>query len=279
MGIAFSQSAANGLVFLDGALVKRMQPGFMARNGIFSVFLAERGIAGTKNTFEGEYGFLELYKRGEVFPEKITENLGKVYDTANVDIKPFCGGRYIHGPAELGISLSKKNNLKPEEIAEITIYLPSMPHTYVGRAYDPNLGNPQVMAQFCAVYAGAAGIVRGDLFLGEFEEKVIKDPVIAELAGKSKALVDETVKEPTAKTPVTMEIKTKDGKVFKETVQYLKGHPKNFLSKEEIIAKFNKCVDYSATKIPEKNISEIVNLVEKLEELSDVGKLPGLLTK
>jgi 2-methylcitrate dehydratase PrpD len=279
MGIAFSQTGGNAQVLLDGAIVKRMQPAFMAKAGIFSVLLAQKGIEGTKNTLEGKYGFLELYKRGEVFPEKIVKDLGNVFETVNVDVKPFPGGRYIHGSAELGISLSLKNNLKPDQIQEINIYLPIMSHTYVGRPYDPNLGNPQVMAQFCAAYAGVAGIVRGDLFIGEFEEEVIKDPVIAELAGKTKVLVDESVKEPTAKTPVTMEIKTRDGKIFKEKVKYLKGNPNNFMSKDEFIAKFKKCIDFSATEIPEANISEVLNLTDKLEELADVSNIPQLLTK
>ncbi|MEW6672554.1 MAG: MmgE/PrpD family protein [Thermodesulfobacteriota bacterium] len=279
MGIAYSQTAANAQVLLDGALVKRMQPAFMAKNGIFSVLLAERGIEGPKNILQGKFGFLELYKRGEVFPEKITENLGKVYETANVDIKPFPGGRYIHGPAELGIALATQHDLKPEQIAEVTIYLPQMAYNYVGRPYDPTLGNPQVMAQFCAVYAGVAGIVRREFFIGEMEETVIKDPVIAGLAKKTKVLVDEAVKSPTAKTPVTMEIRTRDGKVFKEKVQYLKGHPKNFLTKEEIIAKFRKCVDLSAVKIPGANLKKIVSLTDKLEKVADVSVIPGLLTK
>ena len=205
--------------------------------------------------------------------------MGNVFETVNVDVKPFPGGRYIHGPAELGISLSREYNLKPDQIEEVIIYLPIMPYNYVGRPYDPNLGNPQVMAQFCAVYAAVAGIVRGDLFIGEFDEKVIKDPVIAGLAAKTKVLVDESIKEPTAKTPVTMEIKTTDGRVLKEKVQYLKGNPKNFMSKEEFISKFKKCESLSAVKISEANISEIQNLIENLEKLSDVSIIPGLLTR
>ena len=78
----------------------------------------------------------------------------------------------------------------------MTIFLPKTAFDYVGRPYDPDRGNPQVMAQFCATYAAAAGIVRKDLFVGEFEEKVIRDPVIGDLARKTKVVVDETVKEP-----------------------------------------------------------------------------------
>ncbi len=101
MGIAFSQSAGNLQAVLDGALVKRMQPGFMARNGIFSVILAERGISGPEATMEGKYGFLELYKRGEIDRERITKDLGKVYEGGNVSAKPYPSGRFTHGPAEM----------------------------------------------------------------------------------------------------------------------------------------------------------------------------------
>ncbi len=57
MGIAFSQAAGNLQAVVDGALVKRMQPGFMVRSGIFSVLLAERGISGPAGTMEGKYGY------------------------------------------------------------------------------------------------------------------------------------------------------------------------------------------------------------------------------
>ena len=279
MGIALSHTSGNAQVLLDGALVKRMQPGFMGRDGIFSVLLAERGMKGPENVLLGKYGFLELYKRGEIYPDRILKDLGQLFEVVNLSAKPYPGGRFIHGPAELGIEISKKENLTPDQISELTIYLPKTAYDYVGRPYDPDKGNPQVMAQFCAAYACAAGIVRRDLFVGEFDEKVIKDPVIGGLARKAKILVDETVKDPTATTPVNLEIKTKDGRVFSGKVQYLKGHPKNFLSKEEFHAKFKKCLDLSPSKIPGENLAKMIDLVDRLETVPDVGEIPKLLTR
>ena len=279
MGIAFSQTASNVQVVADGALVKRMQPPLMGRDGIFSVLLAERGIKGPENAFDGKFGFLELYKRGEVNRDRIVKDLGKMFEVSNVSVKPYPGGRFIHGPAEIGIKLAKDNRLKPDQISEVIVSLPKMAYDYVGRPYNPDLGNLQVMAQFSAAYAAAAGIVRGDLFIGEFQEKVIKDPAIAELARKVKMVVDETVKDPTATTPVGLEIKTKDGRVLSDRIEYIKGHPKNFLSKEEFIAKFRKCVEFSSSKIPGENLEKVVDLVDKLENVSDVSVIPKLLVK
>jgi 2-methylcitrate dehydratase PrpD len=226
---------------------------------------------------EGRYGFLELYKRGELFPEKITKDLGVIYEVVNVGVKPYPGGRFIHGPAELGIQMAKEHHLTADEISDFTIYLPQMAYDYVGKPYDPDLGNPQVMAQFCAAYAAAAGIVRGDLFIGEFEESVIKDPIIGGLARKAKVKVDETVKDPTATTPVGLEIKTHDGRVLKESVKYIKGHPKKFLSRDEFIQKFRKCVNFSPVKIPDENLEKVIELVDNLEDLSDVSEIPRLM--
>jgi 2-methylcitrate dehydratase PrpD len=279
LGIALSQTAGNAQVLLDGALVKRMQPGFAARNGIFSVLLAERGMKGPENAIEGQYGFLELYKRGEISRDRITNDIGKVYETVNLSVKPFPGGRYIHGPAELSIALARQHNLTADDVTEMVVYFPKTAYDYVGRPYNPDLGNPQVMAQFCAAYAAAAGLVRRDLFIGEFEEVVIKDPTIAELAHKTKVEIDNTVKDATATTPVTLKITTKDGNVFSDSVEYLKGHPKNFLSKEEFLAKFRKCVDFSGTEIPKQSLSKVIDLIERLEDVTDVGEIPRLMVK
>jgi aconitate decarboxylase len=278
MGIALSQTAGNAQVLLDGALVKRMQPGFMARDGIFSVLLAEKGMKGPENVLAGKFGFMELYRRGDIYPDRILKDLGTYFEVSNVSAKLYPGGRFIHGPAEIAIEISKKENLTADRIAEMTIFLPKTAFDYVGRPYDPDRGNPQVMAQFCATYAAAAGIVRKDLFVGEFEEKVIRDPVIGNLARKTRVVVDETVKEPMATTPVSLEIKTKDGRILSGKVQYIKGHPKNFLSREEFLAKFRKCIDLSPSKVSEENISKMVDLIDGLEKVSDAGEIPKLLT-
>ncbi len=181
------------------------------------------------------------------------------------------------GPRRWRIEMAKEHNLIPEQISEITIYLNKKANEYVGRPYDPDRGNPQVMAQFCAAYAVAAGIVRRDLFIGEFEEEVVKDRTIAELARKVQIIVDESFEDPATKTTAGLVIKTKDGRTLSKTVQYPKGDPNNFLSKEEFIAKFRKCLDYSSPKIREENIEKVIDLIGRLEDIPDAGSIPKLL--
>ena len=279
MGIALSQCGGNAQVLQDGALVKRLQPGLMGRAGILSVLLAESGIQGPTNVLEGKFGFLELYKRGEVYPERIVKDLGAVYEMSNVSVKPYIGGRFIHGPAQLGAELAEEYSLTVDQVAEMNISLPKTAYDYVGAPFDLSRGNIQVMVQFNAIYGAAAGFVRKDLFIGELDEKVIRDPVINELITKIKIGVDESVKDPTATTPVTLEIKTKDGQSYKKRVDHLKGHPKNFLTEEEFLAKFRKCVEYGKNKPAAKNVEKIIDLVMSLEKVPDVDIIPELLVE
>lgn len=65
IGVAYSQCAGNRQCIVDRALVKRMQPAFGARGAILSSLLAQRGITGAKNIFEGQYGLFPVYLRGE----------------------------------------------------------------------------------------------------------------------------------------------------------------------------------------------------------------------
>jgi len=56
-GIAYSQASGNRQCIADGALSKRLQAGFAARDGIIAVQLAKAGLTGASRIFEGVDGF------------------------------------------------------------------------------------------------------------------------------------------------------------------------------------------------------------------------------
>jgi 2-methylcitrate dehydratase PrpD len=42
-----------------------MQPGFAGRGGVMAALLAQRGITGAKNIFEGDFGVFHVYQRDQ----------------------------------------------------------------------------------------------------------------------------------------------------------------------------------------------------------------------
>jgi len=55
-GIKHQQASGNLQGSNDGALTKRMGPGFAARRGILAALVAKRGITEALNCIEGLYG-------------------------------------------------------------------------------------------------------------------------------------------------------------------------------------------------------------------------------
>ena len=77
LGIAYSQAAGTHQVTRDGALTKRMQPGFAAKTALISTALGRAGIRGVRETFEGVDGLFNSYFRGEYAPAVLRDGLGE----------------------------------------------------------------------------------------------------------------------------------------------------------------------------------------------------------
>lgn len=275
LAICLSQAAGSAQVVMDGALVKRMQPAFAGHAGVLSAFLSRAGIKGPLGVFQGKYGFFELYKRGETVPDRLTDGLGESFEIENVSVKLFCGGRYIHGPAEAAIDIATRENLRADDIARMTVFLPKMAYDYVGRPFEPG-ESPQVNAQFSAAYAAAAGVAYRDLFIEQVQEDAILNPEVLDLAQKrTVVLVDQSVADSSATMPVSLQIETRDGRKLFKRLDYLKGHPKRFIGKDEFVTKFRKAVKWSALEIHQENVDRMIELVDRLEDLED----PSVLLK
>ena len=74
-----------------------------------------------------------------------------------------------------------------------------------------------------------------------------------------------------------VDIRVKDGKQYSKTVYYTKGHPKNPMTFEEVVAKFRRCLAFSARPFPEANAERINELVSGLERLDDVSEITRLM--
>ena len=74
--------------------------------------------------------------------------------------------------------------------------------------------------------------------------------------------------------PSKVEVRLKDGKILSRYVEYAKGGPQAPLSGQEMRAKF---VDCARRAIDEAAIQGVVEYVERLETLKDIGDLCALL--
>jgi len=275
MGIAYSQCGGNLQCIKDGGLVKRMQPAFAARAAIISSILAQKGITGATDIFEGQFGFFPSYHRGKYAREVAVKELGKVFEGVNSSIKLYPCCRYTHGSIDATLNIVQENDIKPDNVVEVVAHVTQDAYNIVGKPFELR-ESPQVDAQFSIPYTTSVAIARKNVFIDDFfEEKIKGDTQVLQLAQKVRVVVDQ---EPIGKglTPSVVDIKTKDGKVYSKRVEILRGDPRKPVSVEEIAQKFRRCAAFSAKPISKENIEEMIRTVSNLEAVAEVSSIVSL---
>ena len=276
-GIAYSQTAGNYQAIADAVLTKRMQPGFAAKAGVLSALLAKRGITGAQNSIEGQFGLYNVFLRGIYNAHALTEELGKSFEIANIGFKPYPSCGYTHAPIYATLSLVNENDIEPGNIEEINISVGENAAelcTPLERKRKPG-SIPD--AQFSIPYTVATAAAKRKVEINDFTIESIKDPVVLEIAQK---IVPRITPELTSRgvEPAIVEIKTKDGNRYTRREDYRKGSPQNPMTTEDIVNKFRDCARYGKKRIPEQNIEKVIELVNNLEEVENIGEIIELIS-
>ncbi len=274
LGIVYSQTAGNAQCLVDGGLVKRMQPAFSAKAGVVSAYLARAGITGARDTFEGQYGFFNLYEQGDFDARRAAEDLGTRYEGMGLSMKPYPSCRMTHASIDAALTILREHGPDPSEIEEVAAYVSSMAENMVGRPFSVR-ENPQVDAQFSIPYTVAAALQRGDVRLEDFEEDRVRQAPGDGLIGKVRVVADPAIPERDMNR-ARLVVRYK-GAAIEKTVEHMRGSPENPLTVEECVQKFFKCVDYSGLADARAKAPLIVERVLSLERVEDIGDLMALL--
>lgn len=270
-GLAYSQAAGNVQSVFDGALSKRLQAGLAAKAGVLSAHLAARGVTGPKRFLTGEYGFYNVYERGDWDIQRLTVGIGRTFEVTSLSMKPYPCCRRMHACVDVALELARKHHVKPEDVASIRVQTIKETHlSLVEKAQR----HPRTVvdAQFSIPYVVATAILRGDVGIEHFSEEAIQDPEVTRLAEKVQGDVIQQQPDQ-GEHPARVDITLRDGSVVSGYQPYPKGHPRNPLSREEVFNKFKKCCKHAARPLSPSSIERIPALVEVLEEVRDVAEL------
>jgi 2-methylcitrate dehydratase PrpD len=237
--------------------------GYQAKVGIEAAMMARAGLNGPK-----------LGDDNRLSTRFKTRGLGEEFEVMNVYIKPWPTCRMTHGALEAILELKKEAEITPENVEEVTVS--QLTHgMYIA---DEKVGTDSYYksCQFNLPYIAACAITDGDVTEAQFTKDRIADPAIHELAEKIKVVADEGLDSiyPEECRPTTVEVKTKDGKVYTKRVDYPKGEPRRPLTDEELYAKF---VKWSGPSLSPEKAERIREALFRLEEFEDVSEFMGLL--
>ncbi|WP_019014299.1 MmgE/PrpD family protein [Elioraea tepidiphila] len=241
LGIALSQAAGSLQFLANGAWTKRFQVGWAAMAGLAAAMLAREGFRGAAEAIEGRHGFLRAYAPSPT-PERVLEQLGTVFETMHTAVKPYPSCRYGHAAIDAAIALRAEHGLTANGIESVTVGLPAKGMLLVGAPHEQKIEPKNVVdGQFSGPFVVAAALATGAM--GWDSYRLLDDPAVRALARKVRCVQDPEIE---AEFPANMSgkvtVKTTAGEVSRKVV-VPKGEPDNFLTDQELAAKFHGLVD------------------------------------
>ena len=244
-----------------------------ARNGVFAASLAKEGMTGPSEIFEGEKGFFNQVtgpfdldisafgKKGKNF--KILETYIKYYPSE------------YHSQAGVEAALKLRNKVKIGDIEEVNIETYDACVDIIAGEKEKWSPKTRETADHSLPYCVAVALYDGKVGLDQFSEERIQDSDLQSFLNKIKVKRNkEHNKQYPESFPCLIEIKSKSGEIFSETVSYPKGHPNNPLSDREVEEKFEIL---NEGRVKGDKVKKLFSNIWNLENLKDMKDLSALL--
>ncbi|MFC1908403.1 MmgE/PrpD family protein [Chloroflexota bacterium] len=278
LGIALMQVSGEGYGIREGLNSKGLDNGLQGRAGILAALMAEKGISGSVDPIEGEgFGFYALYHRNLYTPALLTEDLGKVFENVNVSQKPYPCCRFNHSSVSAALFLVNKYDIKPNDVAEVMVHHGPIAHSLFEPIERKRKPRNAIQTQHSLPWAVASAIVHRKVEIEQFTEEAIRDARVLDMAQKVvPKMAPEFAQIPVAE-PAIVEIKTNNGEVYSKRVDIAPGDPKSPMSFDDIVKKFRYCCSYPAKSVSKENQDKVVQMIERLEDVTDVGQIASLL--
>lgn len=276
LGLAYHQCGGAGSGVADGALAKRMGPGLAAKAGLTSALMAEKGITGERDPLEGRTGLFKTYMGGDYDPKILTADLGKRFEGENIGDKPYpcCG--LTHACIDAALALKAKHDIKVGQIKDITVY---GGQSVYGLSQPPEIKKaPRTIidAQFSVPYVVAVALVKGKVTVDDFTDVAIKRPEILKVAGMINTRLEPAMSRHGV-GPGGVTLTMQDGTEYTEEVENCLGSVARPMTFADVTKKFRECAACSIKPLPAAAVDKAIEMVGKLEKLSDATEIIRLL--
>lgn len=272
---AIAASQAAGLRENFGTMMKPFQAGHATESGVVAADLAALGWTGAEQILEAQRGFFHAYG-GTYDPAVIMERLAKpwTFQDPGVSIKPFPSGSLTHpGMTEL-LRLIRANSIHAADVQQVEVGTNhNMLNTLIH--HRPTTG---LQAKFSMEFCMAILLVDGKADQTRFTDAVVNRTDVQDMISRVRFYTDpEAEKAGYDKMTTILKITLKDGRVISGRADFGKGSPTNPMSYDEVAEKFLGCAEFAEWPMPKAK--QVVELVHKLEDVSDVRSLTALLSK
>jgi 2-methylcitrate dehydratase PrpD len=280
LGLAFVQAAGtHEIVFGKDSTIRGFGHAVPGEVGLRAALMAERGITGVRNSFEGAAGLWNVYYQGDYDRDALVGDLGTRWAVRDDGFKPWpsCGFTHVH--IDMIRELVREHGVTPDEVEAITVTVGDFARGQTEPLEEWRRPTNAMLAKLSIPYNVATAMRKGDVTIRDFFDENLNDADTLAMADRVFARFDPRYNFlPGAGFPGgALEIRTRNGRRLTREQSRAYGHPEKPMSWNGLIAKFRDCASYAAVPATADRIDRAVAMLRNLEQVSDVAEIVALI--
>ena len=267
--LAIAASEASGLKENFGTMVKPLQAGLAARNGVLAALFAREGLTASDRALDGPQGFLvAMQSAGSDLADGL-DRLGRDWEIVDggitVKLYPSCAA--THPTIDTLLDLRREAGIGPAEVEAVEIDVdPVVPTVLI---HDrPATG---LEGKFSLHYCAAAALAFGRVDIDTFEPPAMQSPDVVELVPRVTMRADERLgRDAPPLTEARVALRLKDGRTLERAVRGARGYPERPATAAELDDKFLACAQRA---VPPEAAEAALGWLRTLDEAPTVRSL------
>ena len=240
--LAIAASEASGLKENFGTMVKPLQAGLAARNGVLAALFAREGLTASERAIDGPQGFLVAMQSAsrDLRADGGLDRLGRRWEIVDggitVKLYPSCAA--THPTIDTLLDLRRETGIGPADVEAVEIDVdPVVPTVLI---HDrPATG---LEGKFSLHYCAAAALAFGRVDIDTFEPAAMQSPDVVRLVPRVTMQADQRLgRDAPPLTEARITLRLTDGRSLKRSVRGARGYPENPASAAELDDKFLAC--------------------------------------
>jgi 2-methylcitrate dehydratase PrpD len=252
------------------SVVRGVRDAFGAQAGVLAALLAERGVHGFDEPFEGVAGLFALYADGRWDPAAVLDDLGHRYEGAALTYKLWPSCRGTHAAIDAALQL-RGAGLDATRVTAIRVVGPPLYRMLSEPRAQRVAPAVAIDAKFSLPFTVARALVHGSVGLDAFTDAALADPAVLAVADRVSFVAERGDPERPGAAWCHLDVETTGG-THRVTVEHAPGGPDRPVSDEDLRAKFTANATHAVVPLPAGTIERVADAVTSLPSAADVGR-------
>ncbi len=273
LALTLNQATATAQFKTDpNSTLRAVRDAFPAHAGLLSALLAQRGVTGFEEVFEGKAGLFALFAKGLYDEAGLTADLGDHFHGERLSFKPWPSCRGTHAFIEAALALREAHDLAPEMISAFVMTGGGVQRMLAEPAAQKQAPRTAIDAKFSLPFTTALALVDGAVTLDGFTPERLADPRVLALTARGGFVLDaEATLRDAASGALTLVLRS--GRTLTHRVTHPLGAPENPIDEASITAKFTDCAAKALCPPPGSDTALLMDTVLNLDRVANPAPL------